>query len=75
MADEPVQVVIAPRAEAKASLPSNWQDEITSIDGISQVGSTVGRLQVRATPQGLAAARSRFGQLLHFEEVTPRSFP
>ena len=75
MSDEPKHLVIAPRAAALAAVPNNWQDEITSIDGVSVIGSNFGRLQVRATPKALETARGKLGHVLLFEEVLPRSIP
>ena len=73
MSQDTVQAVVAPRAGAQ--LPANWQDEIRAIPGVAVVGGYGSRIQIRATPEALDRARSRFGELLHIEPVAPRSFP
>jgi hypothetical protein len=73
MSQDTVQAVVAPRAGA--ALPANWQDELKAIPGVAVVGGYGSRIQIRATPEALDQARSRFGTLLHIEAVAPRSFP
>jgi hypothetical protein len=70
-----VHAVVAPRPEAGAALPSNWQDEIKAIPGVTPMGGYGSRLQIRATQAALDQARSRFGALLHIEPVVSRGFP
>jgi hypothetical protein len=70
-----VHAVVAPRPEAGAALPSNWQDEIKAIPGVALIGGYGSRLQIRATPEALDQARSKFGELLHIEPVMSRGFP
>lgn len=73
MSQDTVQAVVAPKAGA--ALPANWQDELKAIPGVAVVGGYGSRIQIRATPEALDQARSRFGAVLHIEPVAPRSFP
>ena len=73
MSQDTVHLVVAPKPGA--TLPTNWQDEIKAIPGVSVTGGYGSRIQIRATPEALDQARSRFGALLHIEPVAPRSFP
>lgn len=75
MSQDTVQAVVAPRAEAGAALPANWQDELKAIPGVAVVGGYGSRIQIRATPEALDQARRRFGALLHIEAAEPRSLP
>lgn len=75
MSDEAKHVVIAPRAASLSVLPNDWQDQVRQIAGVDVLGAAFGRMQVRATPQALEAARRKLGHLLNFEESLPRSFP
>jgi hypothetical protein len=72
MSDETRQIVIAPRLAALASPPGDWQEKIAAIPGVTVLGSSFGRMQVRATDAALADARRELGDLLHFEEVMGR---
>lgn len=72
MSDETRQIVIAPRLAALASPPGDWQEKIAAIPGVTVLGSSFGRMQVRATETALADARRELGDLLHFEPVVGR---
>jgi hypothetical protein len=72
MSEETRQIVIAPRLAALDSPPEGWQEKIAAISGITPLGSSFGRMQVRATDQALEEARRELGHLLHFEPVTER---
>lgn len=73
MSQDTVQAVVAPKAGA--AVPANWQEELKAIPGVAVVGGYGSRIQIRATPEALDQASSRFGELLHFEPVAPRRFP
>ncbi|MGI8685034.1 MAG: hypothetical protein ACR2MO_08115 [Acidimicrobiales bacterium] len=59
--------VVAVRRSQRGLAPDDWLDRVRTTEGVSVVGSSSGRAQIRADDLSLARLRSELGSFLHIE--------
>lgn len=53
--------VISPKREFRASVSKDWQENLTTIQGLKVVGGNSRRIKVKATPESIEAAKNKLG--------------
>ena len=66
-----VYIAALKRAQAEAA-PSDWQEQLSQLDGVSVVGSTAKRIQFTADPETIEKLRAEHGDYLNLEEAADR---
>lgn len=58
---------ISAKREQRASMPSDWTEQIAQTSGLQVLSSRGGLLLVRASNDAMDRVRSRWGELCHIE--------
>jgi len=73
MGEQARTLVVAPKLGMDAKLPTDWQNQLSGMPGVELLGSSFGRVQVRASADAREAIDAKFGHILNIEEAAPRS--
>jgi hypothetical protein len=64
--------VIAVRYDKRSEMPTDWQQRLAAIEGVSIEGATNNRAEFVANPETLRKVESLFGECCHIEEAAER---
>ena len=67
------QYVLVVKRDQAQTVPLDWRERLTAIDGVSIIGSSPLRVQFMAEPEAAEKVRSELGPFFHFEEIENRN--